>query len=113
MRKSCYFENGITNVWQEPAVRGTERIKKRYKCLHSNQKPLKLMNLCIRASSDVGDVVWEPFGGLCSAAIASHKLKRKCYAAEILPDYFEVAVERLSNYDMQMELTFYDDSKGA
>ena len=88
MRAKFYFENGITNVWQEPAVRGTERIKKRYKCLHSNQKPLKLMNLCIRASSDVGDVVWEPFGGLCSASIASHILKRKCYAAEIFTRLF-------------------------
>ena len=68
------------------------------------------MNLCIRSSSDTGDVVWEPFGGLCSAAIASHQLKRKCYAAEIHPDYFEVAVKRLSNYDTQQEFTFYDDS---
>ena len=110
MRAKFYFENGITNVWQEPAVRGTERLKDQYKPLHSNQKPLKLMNLCIRSSSDVGDVVWEPFGGLCSAAIASHQLKRKCYASEIHSDYFKVAIERLSNYDIQQELALYEDS---
>lgn len=113
MRAKFYFENGITNVWQEPAVRGTERLKDKYKSLHNNQKPLKLMNLCIRSSSDEGDVVWEPFGGLCSAAIASHQLKRKCYAAEIYPDYFKVAVDRLSNYDTQQEIAFYDDSGRA
>ena len=110
MRAKFYFENGVTNVWLEPAVRGAERLKKEHKCVHSNQKPLQLMNLCIRSSSDVGDVVWEPFGGLCSAAIASHQLKRKCYAAEIHPDYFKIAIERLSNYDIQQELAFYDNS---
>ena len=110
MRAKFYFENGITNVWLEPAVRGADRQKKEHKCVHSNQKPLQLMNLCIRSSSDVGDVVWEPFGGLCSAAIASHQLKRKCYAAEIYPDYFKAAIERLANYDVQQELAFYDNS---
>ena len=110
LRAKFNFENGITNVWREPAVRGIERIKKQDKCLHSNQKPLKLMDLCIRVSSDVGDVVWEPFGGLCSAAIASHQLQRKCYAAEIISDYYEIAVDRLSNQDIQMEFAFYDNS---
>ncbi len=113
MRAKFYFKNGITNVWREPAVRGTERIKKHHKCLHSNQKPLKLMNLCIQASSDVGDVVWEPFGGLCSASIASYQLERKCYAAEISPEYYKVAVERLSNHNIQMEFTFYDNYSRA
>ena len=40
MRAKFYFENGITNVWLEPAVRGAERLKKEHKCIHSNQKPL-------------------------------------------------------------------------
>ena len=110
MRAKFHFRNGVTNVWYEPAVRGVERLKKRDKCLHSNQKPLKLMDLCIRASSDAGDVVWEPFGGLCSAAIVSHQLGRRCYAAEIHPEYFEAAVERLSNYDTQQEFIRYDNS---
>jgi len=87
MRAKFNFQNGITNVWSEPAVRGVERLKKQYECVHTNQKPLKLVERCIKTSSDVGDIVWEPFGGLCSAAIASHKLKRRCYAAEINEDF--------------------------
>jgi site-specific DNA-methyltransferase (adenine-specific) len=108
LRAKFYFENGVTNVWREPAVRGSERLKNQYKCIHSNQKPLKLINLCIRSSSDVGDVVWEPFGGLCSSAISSHKLKRKCYAAEINGEYFRAAVDRLKDYDINEEFAFYD-----
>lgn len=100
MRSKFNFKNGITNVWQQPAVRGSERFKKNYKCLHMNQKPLKLLEMCIEATSDPGDVVWEPFGGLCSATVAAHKLGRKAYASEINPDYFELAMKRLDGYDI-------------
>ena len=110
MRAKFHFENGVTNVWREPAVRGNERLKNQHKCIHSNQKPLKLINLCIRSSSDVGDMVWEPFGGLCSVAISAHQLKRKCYAAEINSEYFRAAVERLTDYDINQEFAFYDGS---
>lgn len=105
MRAKFYCANGITNVWRENAVRGGERIKDESKCVHMNQKPLRLLEQIINASTDEGDVIWEPFGGLCSASIAAHKLGRKSYATEINPDYFEIAAERLNNYDVQSEFT--------
>lgn len=96
MRSKWNHAHGITNVWSEPAVRGIERIKgKGLKCLHMNQKPLKLVERIILASTDVGDVVWEPFGGLCSGAVASLRAERRCYGAELIPEYFTVAGERL------------------
>jgi site-specific DNA-methyltransferase (adenine-specific) len=99
MRAKFYCEVGIHNVWREPPVRGTERLKEKYRCLHNNQKPLKLIDICVRASSDPGDVVWEPFGGLCSAAISAHSQGRSCVSAEIVPEYYRAAVERLATYD--------------
>ena len=96
MRAKFHCDVGITNVWREPAVRGDERLKKAYKCVHMNQKPLRLMEQIILASSDAGDVVWEPFGGLCSAAIAAANTGRRCYSSEILADYFMAARERLT-----------------
>jgi site-specific DNA-methyltransferase (adenine-specific) len=60
---------GITNVWREPQVGGSERIqgtrngmKYKFSSLHGSQKPLKFIDLTIRASTEEGDVVWEPFG---------------------------------------------------
>ena len=100
MRAKFNFRNGITNVWHEPAVRGSERLKRNCKCLHMNQKPLKLLELCIESTSDPNDVVWEPFGGLCSATIAAHRLRRRAFAAEINPKYFELAAKRLDRYDI-------------
>lgn len=96
MRAKWNHTHGITNVWAEPAVRGTERLKEGgAKALHANQKPLRLIERVIMASSDPGDVVWEPFGGLCSAAIAALHTGRCCYSAEINLDYYRSAQARL------------------
>ena len=99
---NCPF--GTTNVWHEPPVHGRERLKKGLTPLHRNQKPLRLLEQLILASSDPGDVVWEPFGGLCSVAVAAHKTGRRCYSAEVLPQYFELAQKRLSRLTEQPAL---------
>ena len=98
MRAKFHCDVGITNVWREPSVRGEERIRNESKFAHMNQKPLRLVERTILASSDPGDVVWEPFGGLCSAAIASVNVGRQCFSAEILDRYFEASCERLANH---------------
>ena len=96
MRAKWNHIHGLTNVWSEPAVRGVERIKgEGLKCLHMNQKPLKLIERIILASTDPGDIVWEPFGGLCSVAVASMRMARQCYSSEIIPDYFRTAARRV------------------
>lgn len=98
MRSKFRCEHGVTNVWREPAVRGTERVKNGMKALHSNQKPLSLVELTLRMTTDPGDTVWEPFGGLCTAAVASHHLGRRCEAAEISEEFYPLAISRLARY---------------
>lgn len=88
---------GTTNVWDIPAVRGQERMKNGSKAIHLNQKPLKIMEMLIEISSEENDVVWEPFGGLCSAGIAARKLRRDSYCAEIDKEYYNLAVDRSQN----------------
>lgn len=89
----CLF--GINNVWTEPPVRGAERIKNGSRPLHMNQKPLRLVELAIRASSDPDDVVWEPFGGTATAAVAALRTGRRAHAAESNPLFYDLAAERL------------------
>lgn len=97
MRAKWNHVHGVTNVWSEPAIRGAERLKGiGAKCLHSNQKPLRIMERIVRASTDAGDVVWEPFGGLCSTAVASMRTGRHCYSAEINADFHALAEARLA-----------------
>jgi site-specific DNA-methyltransferase (adenine-specific) len=90
----CPF--GVTNVWDRAAIRGDERVRgPARQSVHLNQKPLDLMLRIIEATTDPGDVVWEPFGGLFSAAIAARRLGRRAFGAEIDPTYFEYGVERV------------------
>lgn len=97
MRAKWMHTHGVTNVWQEPPVHGAERIKsslgKGY--LHANQKPLALMERQILASTDHGDVVWEPFGGLMSASVAAVKNGRFAHVAEINPEFWDAGINRL------------------
>ena len=95
MRAKFHCEYGVTNVWREPPVNGGERLKADGRVVHINQKPLRLLEICIRASSDEGDVVWEPFGGLCSVAVAAHRLGRQWYGAEISDKFYAAARRRL------------------
>lgn len=89
------YSHGITNVWCEPALRGKERLKIGAGRTHPNQKPLRLMERIVAASTRPGDVVWEPFGGLGTAALAAARLGRACYSAEIDPTLASLARARL------------------
>ena len=97
MRPKFHCGVGITNVWNHPALHGSERLKAGQKPIHCNQKPLKLIHMIINASSDEGDVVWEPFGGLCTAAVVSAQLDRTCHSAEINGEFYRHAVKRLAD----------------
>lgn len=95
MRSKFRCPHGFTNVWDRPPVNGKERIKAPSgKAVHLNQKPLDLMRMIIEASSDPGDVVWEPFGGLFSAAYAACELKRRAFSAETDSTYYQYGVRR-------------------
>lgn len=104
MRAKFQCDVGITNVWREPQVGGAQRIqgerngmKYKFRSLHGSQKPLRLIELTIRACTDKGDVVWEPFGGLCPGAVVSYHLRRHYMGAEIVPEFYLAAVERLAS----------------
>jgi site-specific DNA-methyltransferase (adenine-specific) len=99
LRSKWHHTHGITNVWSEPAVRGEERLYRNgdaYKVAHMNQKPLRLNERIVQATSDPGDVVWEPFGGLCTGTLAALRTGRLAYAAEIDHDFYRLAITRLT-----------------
>lgn len=108
-------EYGITNVWDRPSLRGQERyrgsLKKsaprahkpsRLSATHLNQKPLDLMERIIKASTNPGDVVWEPFGGLCSGSVAANQLGRNSFAAEVNREFYDLANERLESLQIRL-----------
>lgn len=80
----------IDDIWTFPKVVGKGQ-------LHQNQKPLKLIEQCIEKHSDVGDLVFDGFGGSGTTALAARNLKRDFVVVELDPEYYDVAVERLSS----------------
>lgn len=103
MRSRFRCPHGVTNVWERNAVRGEERVttgtgKERGsgvgRAVHLNQKPLDLMSRIIEATTDEGDVVWEPFGGLFTASLAARTLRRRAFAGEIDSTYYQYGVAR-------------------
>lgn len=104
MRSKFKCPHGFTNVWDRNPVHGEERIRTEGKAVHLNQKPLDLMARLVEASSDRGDVVWEPFGGLFTASLAAKRLGRRAFAAEIDPTYYQFATRRLLDANVQLQL---------
>lgn len=106
MRAKWNHTHGLTNVWSEPPVHGVERAKAFGNApLHANQKPLRLMERQILAVTDPGDVVWEPFGGLCSASVAAVRHGRIAQAAEISASFFRIGRERVQEETSKLMLS--------
>lgn len=96
MRSKFSCPHGVTNVWDHPSVKGNARVKTHDGSIaHPNQKPLGLMSRIITSSTDVGDVVWEPFGGLFTGSLAAILSDRIAFGAELDPAYYEAGVRRL------------------
>lgn len=97
LRYPWTHEHGVTNVWTLPSLRGNERVRVAgtNATAHLNQKPLALMRRILESATVPGDVVWEPFGGLCSASVAAVALGRHAYAAEMNKKFHSIARQRL------------------
>ncbi len=62
---------------------------------HPTQKPEKLIAKLILASTNVGDIVFDPFMGSGTTAVVAKKLKRKFIGVEINKEYCCMALKRL------------------
>ena len=74
-----YFRRAaMRDVWDIPALRGNQPEATGY----PTQKPLALYERIIRASSNPGDIVLDPFCGSGTTAVAAERLGRQWIAME-------------------------------
>jgi DNA modification methylase len=59
------------------------------------QKPLRLMDRIILATTDEGDTVIDPFMGTGTTGVACAELGRNFIGIEIDEDYFKIAEKRI------------------
>ncbi len=80
------------NVWDFSRV----RFKMDEYENHPTQKPEALLERIILASSNVGDVVLDPFGGTFTTLAVANRLNRYGIGIEINPEYYEIGLRRLN-----------------
>lgn len=64
--------------------------------LHPTQKPVPLIEFLAKKSSKIGDIVFDPFMGSGTTAVACKGLGIDFVGCELEPDYVEIANKRLS-----------------
>lgn len=81
------------DVWEFSRVCGTfkERLGE-----HPCQMPEALLERIIKVSSNVNDIVLDPFGGTGTTAAVAKRLKRQYVTIEISENYHEVIIKRLN-----------------
>jgi site-specific DNA-methyltransferase (adenine-specific)/modification methylase len=79
-----------------PIVQGQERIKgENNRAIHPTQKPEKLLELIILASSKENDIVLDPFFGTGTTGFVAKKMNRNWIGIENNIDYINVSKKRL------------------
>ena len=65
--------------------------------LHDTEKPVELMEVLVKNSSNEGDTVLDPFMGIGTTGVASIKNGRNFIGMEIDPKYHEIAEKRMED----------------
>ena len=58
---------------------------------------------CIENYTEEGDVVYDPFMGIGTTALASLKLKRTYLGSEINKETYELGISKINNYKNNFE----------
>jgi adenine-specific DNA-methyltransferase len=83
------------NVWEFPRVR--YRMDEYEE--HPSQKPEALLERIIKASSNEGDIVLDPFAGTFTTSAVAQRLGRKSIGIEFQEEYIKIGLRRLNISD--------------
>lgn len=103
------------NVWEFPRVR--YRMEEYEN--HPTQKPIALLERIIKASSNDGDLVLDPFSGTFTTSFVAKKLNRRSIGIELQEDYIKIGLRRLNLQDkyngkkLEKEVKNYKHNKRA
>lgn len=86
-RNTLYESDKLSDVWVLPVSSGGDG--------HGAQFPLALPGRCIAISTDVNDVVLDPFMGSGNTAVAALTLGRRAIGVDVSQQYLDVAEEKV------------------
>ncbi|MHA1265948.1 MAG: DNA-methyltransferase [Candidatus Helarchaeota archaeon] len=79
-----------TNVWEIPRLNANAKEKLN----HPTQKPKQIIERIIKATTDEGDLVVDPFVGSGTTLEVCKELRRDCIGFEIKEEYYQMARKR-------------------
>ncbi|RIY35862.1 adenine-specific DNA-methyltransferase [Psittacicella gerlachiana] len=85
----------LGNTWYFPRVRYRMAEYEN----HPSQKPEALLERIIKASSNQGDLVLDPFGGTFSTSAVAQRLGRRSISIEFQEEYIQIGLRRLGISD--------------
>ena len=97
LSQTYHAQLGLTDVWDDINFYSEERY-------HPTQKPQKLLDRLILASSNEGDLVLDPFMGGGSTAASCVANNRRYVGFEIEEEYYLQSLERLSYHQMSLPI---------
>ncbi len=81
----------MKTVWTMPAPNGDEKEFGK----HPTQKPIRLLERLILASSKTGDLLLDPFAGSSSTGVAAVNLGRRFVGTELESEFLTLSISRL------------------
>lgn len=98
----------MKTVWSITAPNGGE--KKYGK--HPTQKPIQLLERIILASTNEGDLIFDPFSGSSTTGVAAIKRKRLFVGCELENDFISLSTNRLQSTikEQTFSFTYREDS---
>ena len=93
-RRKVYLQENtgrpLSNLWTDISIAsGKERVG------YPTQKPLALLERIIKASSDPGDMILDPFCGCATTCIAAEQLDRQWIGIDKSAEAYRLVMERL------------------
>lgn len=94
-------ECGTSDILTVPNIKDKDS---RGNNIHDSQKPIPLMEVLIRNSSNPSEIILDPFAGSGSTLLAARKLNRHYIGYEIDKEYYNKACKRIENERRQLTL---------
>lgn len=93
----------LSDIW-----RNIFRIKhKKDRDKHPCQLPIKLMERIIELTTDQGDLIYDPFGGAGTTAIAAKLKKRNYVISDLDENYVKIATDNLKKIQKDLNGNYY------
>lgn len=89
------YDDWERQIWEIPNVKSNHPEK----TVHPCQFPIELVERCILALTNEGDIVYDPFAGVGSTIIGALKNKRIGYGTELMSEYIQIGNERIKKLE--------------